>query len=109
MKVVHSRQGETGRIVWLSDYTRPFVIVFLEGASTKRPLGPVAHLGVGCESRTEVDRLVNMARAEGIDVDGPHDSAPPVGYWAFLTDPDGHKLELSYGQDIGPAVERASS
>lgn len=107
MQVVHRRQGEMGEIVWLSDKTRPFVIVFLEGASTETPLGPLAHLGVGCESRAEVDRLIMMARQDGIDIHGPHDSGPPVGYWVFLTDPDGHKLELSYGQEVGLSVERA--
>ena len=29
---------------------------------------------------------------------GPIDSGYPLGYWAFLTDPDGHQLELSHGQ-----------
>jgi len=31
----------------------------------------------------------------------PRDDGPPVGIWAFLQDPDGHTLELSYGQEIG--------
>lgn len=109
MQVVHRRQGEMGEVVWLSDKTRPFVIVFLEGAPTDTPLGPLAHLGVGCESRAEVDRLVTLAKKEGIEVYGPRDSGPPVGYWAFLTDPDGHKLELSHGQEVGLSVERASN
>ncbi len=106
MEVVHRRRGEMGEVVWLSDKTRPFAIVFLEGAATDRPLGPLAHLGVGCKSRAEVDRRIAMARAEGVEVYGPHDSGPPVGYWAFLTDPDGHKLELSYGQEVKSNIER---
>lgn len=109
MKVVHTRKGDMGRIVWMSDCIREFVLVFLEGASTERPLGPLAHLGVGCKSRAEVDRKLAMARDEGIDTDGPYDNPPPVGYWAFLSDPDGHTLELSYGQAVAFAVERASS
>ena len=39
-----------------------------------------------------------QARAEGIEVGGPYDTGPPVGYWAIIPDPDGHNLELSYGQ-----------
>jgi hypothetical protein len=31
-----------------------------------------------------------------------------VGYWAFLRDPDGHTLEIAYGQELGLAVERAA-
>jgi hypothetical protein len=32
-----------------------------------------------------------------------------VGYWAFLQDPDGHTLELSYGQEFGLTVEKDAS
>jgi len=29
-----------------------------------------------------------------------------VGYWAFIADPDGNNLELSFGQEIGVTVAR---
>jgi len=51
-----------------------------------------------------VDRLCAQARAEKRLVSGPEDYGPPVGYWAFLSDPDGHTLEISHGQDVGLAV-----
>ena len=102
MQVVHQREG----VLWLSDKTRPFVIVLVESEQVA-PLAPFAHLGVGCESRLEVDALCEMARAEDCLVSGPEDSGPPVGYWAFFRDPDGHTLEISYGQDVGLAVEGA--
>lgn len=100
MQVVHRREG----VVWLSDRTRPFVIVLIESRSVEPALRPDAHLGVACESRAEVDRLCALARAEKVLVSGPQDYGPPVGYWAFLADPDGHTLELSHGQDVGLAV-----
>jgi catechol-2,3-dioxygenase len=100
MQVVHRREG----VVWLSDRTRPFVIVLMQGNDVD-PLRPAAHLGVACESRAEVDRLCAIAREEKSLVGGPQDYGPPVGYWAFLSDPDGHTLEISYGQDVGLAVE----
>jgi catechol 2,3-dioxygenase-like lactoylglutathione lyase family enzyme len=100
MDVVHRREG----VVWISDKTRPFVIVLVETAAVASPLGPMAHLGVACESRDEVDRLCSQARAEDALVAGPEDSGPPVGYWAFLRDPDGHTLEVSHGQDVGRTV-----
>jgi hypothetical protein len=103
MQVVHRREG----VVWLSDKTRPFVIVLMQSADVAHPLRPAAHLGVACESRDEIDRLATRARDEGRLVEGPADYGPPVGYWAFLRDPDGHTLEISYGQDVGLAVERA--
>jgi len=39
------------------------------------------------------------AEREGCLRHGPVDSGYPLGYWAFLADPDGHQLELSYGQN----------
>ena len=37
----------------------------------------------------------------------PNDYGPPVGYWAYIVDPDGHNLEISYGQEVGLAVDAA--
>jgi catechol 2,3-dioxygenase-like lactoylglutathione lyase family enzyme len=69
----------------------------------------MADLGVACECREEVDRLCNQAHSEGILLKGPIDSAPPVGYWAYIRDPDGHTLEISYGQDIESAMKSQSN
>ena len=46
MAVVHRRVREGVRSVWLSDHTRPFVIVLVEAAGQQdHPLGPFGHLG----------------------------------------------------------------
>ncbi len=107
MQVVHSRtEPETGaRVVWLSDLTRPFVIVLIESA-VSHTLGGFAHLGVGCATRAEVDTQCDTARAAGHTVFGPLDDGPPVGYWAIIADPDGHNLEISYGQEVAFTVTR---
>ena len=105
MQVVHRREG----VVWLSDRTRPFVIVLIETREVVAPLTPVAHLGVACASRAEVDALCREAEREGVLVSGPLDYGPPVGYWAFLRDPDGHTLEVSHGQEVGLAVAEAAA
>lgn len=109
MMVVHSRTSENSgtRVAWISDRTRPFVIVLLEMGKVEYPLRPAAHLGVGCASREEVDRLVAEAQAEGRTVLGPTDSPYPVGYWALISDPDEHTLEVSYGQEVALTVEEA--
>jgi catechol 2,3-dioxygenase-like lactoylglutathione lyase family enzyme len=106
MRVVHRREDPNDRreVVWLSDRTRPFVIVLIQADRVVSPLLPIAHLGVGCASRDDVDRLVHAAHAEGRNVWGPTDSGPPVGYWALIADPDGHTLELSHGQEVALAV-----
>ena len=109
MRVVHRRTDATvgNTVVWLSDGTRPFVIVLIETERVASPLLPIAHLGVGVASRAEVDRLAREAHAEGRSVWGPTDSPPPVGYWALIADPDGHTLELSHGQEVGLTVGRS--
>lgn len=103
MQVVQRREDA----VWLSDRTRPFVIVLIEVPRVAYPLRPIAHLGVGCASREHIDRLCEKARDEGVLIDGPNDLGPPVGYWAFLRDPDGHTLEVSHGQEVALAVANA--
>ena len=103
MHVVHRRP----EVVWLSDKTRPFVIVFMESDDVPFPLMPFAHLGVACESHEEIDELCEAAKADGCLIAGPMDYGPPVGYWAFLRDPDGHTLEISFGQEVGVAVDES--
>ena len=109
MQVVHQRiDTETGiPVVWLSDRTRPFVIVLIQAESVHPVLSAMAHLGVGCRSREDLDILCSKAKQEGILLKSPQDSGYPVGYWAFLSDPDGHTLELSYGQEVGLTVAAA--
>lgn len=109
MQVVHRRiDAESGvTVVWLSDRTRPFVIVLIQTAQVTTPLLPFAHLGVGCATREEVDRLCSEARTEGCLRAGPADSGYPVGYWALLADPDGNTLELSYGQEVALTLDRS--
>lgn len=111
MQVVHRRiDANAGvAVAWLSDNTRPFVIVLVQTQSVQPILSPLAHLGVGCKSREAMNILCDKARQEGILVEEPKDSGYPVGYWAFLRDPDGHTLELSYGQEIGLTVEKAAN
>jgi catechol 2,3-dioxygenase-like lactoylglutathione lyase family enzyme len=109
MQVIHRRiDADTGvAVVWLCDRTRPFAIVLIQVDSVQPVLSPLAHLGVGCESRESMDILCERAQQEGLLVQEPKDSGYPIGYWAFLRDPDGHTLELSYGQEIGLTMEKA--
>ena len=104
--IVHQRMNSATEpsVVWLSDRTRPFALVLVASDSPSPILGPFAHLGVGCSAKDEVDRLCERATKAGILAAEPVDSDYPVGYWAFIRDPDGHTLELSYGQEIGLAV-----
>ena len=62
-------------------------------------LGGLCHVGIGCADRSEVDRVCAEAEKAGCLSRGPIDSGFPLGYWGFLADPDGHQLEVSYGQN----------
>ena len=106
MEVVHRRaDAKTGTtVVWLSDRIRPFAIVFISASPVHAVLKPLTHLGVACATREEVDRLCEEARRDGVLIDGPTDSGQPVGYWAFLRDPDGHTLEISFGQEVERSI-----
>jgi len=111
MRVVHRRaDAHSGSAVaWLSDLTRPFVIVLIQTPTVDAGLrGAWCHLGVGVAARDEVDRRCARAQAEGRTVMGPIDSGYPVGYWAYVVDPDGHNLELSFGQEVGFTVSAAA-
>ena len=108
LRVVHRRAlatDENRDIAWLSDGTRPFVLVLAEAATVESPLGPFAHLGVACASRGEMDELCAVARSEGCLREEPRETGGPAGYLAMLNDPDGHTLELSYGQEVGLTVD----
>jgi catechol 2,3-dioxygenase-like lactoylglutathione lyase family enzyme len=108
---VHERTDPAtgGRVAWISDRTRPFVVVLIQVGEVKHPLLPLAHLGVGLASREEVDRLTAEARSEGLACYGPIDAGEPVGYFALISDPDHHTLEVSHGQEVGLAVARAGA
>ena len=108
MEVVHRRAQTTNpdlEIAWLSDRTRPFVVVLMEASTVDRLLGPFAHLGVACATRAELEERITLAAAEGRLREPLRETGGPAGCFAMLSDPDGHTLELSYGQEVGIAVK----
>lgn len=110
MKPVHRREGSgpVGGVAWIADFTRPFAVVLVQSvALNDTPLGPFGHLGVACATREDVNRLAAEAKREGILRSAPQDMGPPVGYWAYIADPDGNTLEVSHGQHIAFTVEEA--
>jgi catechol 2,3-dioxygenase-like lactoylglutathione lyase family enzyme len=107
MQVVHRRADPTTgqTVVWMRDLTRPFVVVLIQAPAVDGGmLGFFAHLGVGVASREVVAGRIAQAQAAGLRTLGPIDSGYPVGYWGYIVHPDGHNLELSYGQEVGLTV-----
>ena len=105
LHIVHDRVDNKTRVVWLSDREQDpdFVIVVL--AMPHEPfLEPSAtdHFGFAVSSREDVDRIAELARAEGTLKWGPTYAGPIVGYFVMVRDPSGNTCEFSYGQPINP-------
>lgn len=111
MQVVHRRTDQTrgSDVAWISDGTRLFAIVLVQTAHEVRTPMPLAHLGVACANREEVDHLCLQARTEGYLLYEPREVGAPVGYSALLIDPDGHTLELAFGQEVALAITAAAA
>jgi catechol 2,3-dioxygenase-like lactoylglutathione lyase family enzyme len=117
MKVVKRRDNPVD--VWLADGIRPFQLVLLaadkcdikdaarsgptdyRSAKLAHPIVASAHIGFTCNSCAEVKRLAEMAKAEGILEHGPCEEGWPGGYCAYISDPSGHSVEISYNQEAG--------
>lgn len=116
MKVVKRRENPVN--VWLGDGIRPFQLVLLaaeasdvndarsgptdyHNAQLRHPIVASSHIGFTCASCSEVKRLAEMAREEGILEHGPCEEGWPGGYCAYITDPSGHSVEISYNQEAG--------
>jgi catechol 2,3-dioxygenase-like lactoylglutathione lyase family enzyme len=116
---IHERHdADTGlRTVWLAnerDLTPDgarFVIVLICGSLPTAITGDIeehygfltsiAHLGISVESRADVDRIAEMARADGCLLLGPMYRNEVVGYICIVTDPDGNNVEFSVEQVLG--------
>jgi catechol 2,3-dioxygenase-like lactoylglutathione lyase family enzyme len=103
LRVVHDRT-DGARVVWLGEReTAPFVLVLIEGAAkgASHP-SSLLHFGFSVPSRDEVDAIANGAREHGVLVSEPMWGGEVVGYFCMLRDPDGHWVEFSHGQTLGP-------
>ena len=99
--ILRDRRREGGGTVWLGppieDNELPtFLLVVMEGEVSTR----LDHLGFQCDSRHEVDEIASRAEELGILVYPPTDSGGSVGYWTMVRDPDGHRIEFTFGQPI---------
>lgn len=99
--LLKDRRTEGGSTIWLgpepvSGELPSFLLVVTRG----EPASIVDHLGFQCESREQVDEIAKKATEKGILVYPPTDSGGSVGYWTMISDPDGHRVEFTYGQPI---------
>lgn len=105
LHVVHEREDDGARVVWLSEQAEDpsFVIVLIgSGVEMGRPTDLGNHLGYDLPTRAAVDEIAARARTEGILLQGPVYAGPIVGYFCMVRDPDGNAVEFSHGQPIKP-------
>ena len=101
LSVVRDRRLEGGSTVWLGpapkDETYPqFVVVIMRGEVRE----PLDHFGFQCDSREEVDVIVEHAKRSGTLVEGSRDAGGSVGYFAIVREPSGHLVEFTHGQPL---------
>jgi lactoylglutathione lyase len=101
LSVVRDRRREGGGTVWVGPMPAagqlPEFVVVLDPGDVREPLD---HFGFQCDSRDEVTRIAEAARAQGQLVRGPRDSGGSVGYWAIVREPSGHLVEFTHGQPL---------
>lgn len=105
LRVVHARDGDGTRVVWLAgaDATPTFVLVLIAGGRpAPQPEHDFSHLGFALASREAVDALAARAAAAGTLLWAPREEPYPVGYYCGVRDPDGRAVEFSYGQPLAP-------
>jgi catechol 2,3-dioxygenase-like lactoylglutathione lyase family enzyme len=101
LEVVHDGRPK-GHTVWLGPPRRDeagppaFVIVLYQTAVD----GRLDHVGFQCESRAEVDRIAAEGARLGILAEPAQDAGGDIGYVTMLRDPDGHRVEFTFGQPL---------
>jgi len=112
MRVVHERGAPGSRVAWVGWGEDPprFVLVLIESDYEQNTQPRLQHIGMAVRSRAEVDRLHARAVADGLtDLWPPTDSGEPVGYYCAVVDPDGNRVEFSFGQRLGESPPLYSS
>ncbi|WP_286261093.1 VOC family protein [Thalassotalea atypica] len=102
----HGAHGK--RIVWLCEQGREtsFILVLLPGGPPKKQSeDDFSHLGFALASKAAVNEIAAQAEREGILVWPCKQEPYPVGYYCGVKDPDGHFVEFSYGQPLGPGAD----
>lgn len=107
MHVVHERTDGNRRVVWMAEPGREKEFIFVlvpGGVGRNQAATDYSHFGFALESRAAVDAIADQARAAGYLVWEPREEPYPVGYYCGVRDPDGHMVEFSYGQPLGPGA-----
>ena len=77
MRIVHQRETDDGRVVWLGWGEDPprFVIVLLTGEYEQNIQPPWQHIGMSVDSREQVDAILDKINRVGFDALSEADKA----------------------------------
>ena len=109
MRLTHDRMNDGKRVVWLAEHGREkeFIVVLIPGGPGRQQIPTdYSHLGFALASKDAVDMIADMARSDGILECEPRQEPYPVGYYCGIRDPDGNFVEFSFGQPLGPSVDK---
>ncbi len=107
LEIVHQRNNGSKRVVWLAEQGREheMILVLMPGGKPRaQEPTDYSHLGFALASKAAVDAIAQRSREEGCLVWEPRQEPFPVGYYCGVFDPDGHAVEFSYGQPLGPGA-----
>jgi lactoylglutathione lyase len=97
-----SRNGPTQEIAWLGDPDQPFRLMLVQGPPAEPPIGPYGHIGISCRELDEYQGLLEAARSHLTLHGGPASQPWLICDWFSILDPDGNRVEISFGQDAAP-------
>lgn len=101
----HNRPEQQQQVVWLGSRPHGSRLILVEGAKVETAIGPYGHVGISCKTREEYLELLRKVQEKGILERGPLSQPWPIAEWFSILDPDGNRLEISYGQDAWPELE----
>ncbi len=105
LHIVRDRLVHGKHIIWLAEPNKDqeFIFVILPGGPGHQQADhDFSHLGFALASKNEVDNIANKAANEGVLLWPPKQEPFPAGYYCGVIDPDGNRVEFSYGQPLGP-------
>lgn len=104
LKLVRDRHVNGKHIIWLAepDKESQFIFVILPGGpGHQQSQSDFYHFGFALSSKEDLDKLANKAKEDGILLWPPKQEPFPVGYYCGVLDPDGNRIEFSFGQPLG--------
>ena len=104
LELVRDRDVNGKHIIWLAEKGKAekFIFVILPGGpGHQQSSSDFSHLGFALSSKYKVDQIAQQAKIEGILLWPPKQEPFPVGYYCGVLDPDGNRVEFSFGQPLG--------